>query len=88
MKKKMHTKGADKDVKEMAGGGGGKNFVQSNITRIAQGTAQKLDRLKKLQLQTTKLISENRHLKTQNVNDTESFLHQSIEQIVNQKAEG
>lgn len=74
-------------MKELAVGGG-KNFVQSNINRIAQGGVSKLDRLKKLQLQTTKLITENRRLKTQNMNDAESFLHQSIEELLNQKADG
>ena len=86
LKRKMHAKSIEKEMKDLAVGGG-KNFVQSNINRIAQGATSKLDRLKKLQLQTTKLISENQRLKTQNMNEAESFLHQSIDDIMKQKPE-
>ena len=86
LKRKMHAKSIEKEMKDLAVGGG-KNFVQSNINRIAQGATSKLDRLKKLQLQTTKLISENQRLKTQNMNEAESFLHQSIDDIMKQNPE-
>lgn len=49
IKRKTHAKSIEKDMKELAAAGG-KNFVQNNIHKIAQGAASKLDRLKKLQL--------------------------------------
>lgn len=43
---------------------GQKNFIQNNISKVAQQSFSKLDRLKKLQIETNKLMTENRKLKT------------------------
>ena len=58
-----------------------KNFIQKNKNQVHGGTSSKLDRLKKLQQQTSKMINENQQLhdKDDRNNDAENYLLESID---------